>query len=121
MIALLFWHRLKALTTLGTTALCFMGSCRAEEESPSWDIRDETVERDLVLLPGDGEIPYVNNRFHLFRLAADNIVYVWYWDGEDWQKEAKPVLIPEGWYIGPEICPIEVVIPTHDDLLATQR
>jgi len=117
MIALLFWHRLKLLTTLGTTALCLMGSCRAEEEPPPWGITDGVIGRDLVLLPAPDEIPYVDNRFHLFRIATNSVVYVWYWDGNLWQELDKPVLVPEGWYIGPEICPIEEVIPTHDDLL----
>ena len=99
--------------------LLLAGCNLPEGSNPDWNLTDEMMEedRDLILLPAPDEIPYVDNRFHLFRLSTNNVVYVWYWDGYYWQELDEPVFVPEGWYIGPEICPIEVVIPTHDDLL----
>jgi hypothetical protein len=118
MNSLRFAPRPHPILGVGGLLLLVLAGCRSTDNSPPWNLEDEMADyREIIRLPSPDEIPFVDNRFHLFRLAQNSAVRVWYWDGLLWQELDQEVFIPEGWYVGPDICPIEEILPVHDDPL----
>ena len=77
-----------------------------ETTENDWNIIDEIdwSEVSTTVDEEDVYLPVVENRTNLYRVGPDTMGSVEYWDGETWVLADEYLIIPEGWYVGPETC-----------------
>lgn len=99
------------LVALTTAALA---GCSADSTT-DWSHLDEVDWTELdtsseVTLPVHTDqpptivYPTVNNRLHLLRIGRDTTGTLSYWDGGQWVDTDNVVIIPHGWFVGPDLC-----------------
>ena len=69
-----------------------------------WSPLDEV---DLDAVEPEPEVviyPTVDNRMNLLRIGIDTVGTLSYWDGLQWVDTDTRVIIPKGWFVGPDIC-----------------
>ena len=69
-----------------------------------WSPLDEVDWDAVEPEPAVVTYPTVDNRLHLLRIGRDTVGTLSYWDGLQWVDTDTRVIIPEGWFVGPDIC-----------------